>query len=196
MTINERSSVTIHPSSWRYRFPPPTVVPARPRPRGPAGHRALSAWGETRNCTRRNRPQRSARARSSARPARCGHEPRRSPTAWAHHYPAWGSTPCARAAALPSPRVVLSRGSTGTTTASDSLPTRHPLPGSSPVIGDARPRTPRSASAGEGLPSSRRHLLNVPLPLRRTVPRGCISRVFAASMAFAVIPAARHCLIP
>jgi hypothetical protein len=39
------------------------------------------------------------------------------------------------AAALPSPRVVLSRGSTGTTTASDSLPAPHPLPGSSPVIG-------------------------------------------------------------
>src|ERR1700740_885862 len=39
------------------------------------------------------------------------------------------------AAALPSPRVVLSRGSTGTTTASDSLPTPHPVPGSSPVIG-------------------------------------------------------------
>ena len=39
------------------------------------------------------------------------------------------------AAALPSPQVVLSCGSTGTTTASDSLPARRPLPGSTPVIG-------------------------------------------------------------
>ncbi len=34
--------------------------------------------------------------------------------------------------------------------------------------------------------SSRRHLLNVPRPLRRGVPRGCISRIFTASMAFTV----------
>ena len=27
MTINENRSVMTHPSSWRYRFPPPTVVP-------------------------------------------------------------------------------------------------------------------------------------------------------------------------
>ncbi len=47
------------------------------------------------------------------------------------------------------------------------------------------------ASAGEGLPSSRRHLLNVPRPLRRGVPRGCISRIFTASMAFTVNNAAR-----
>jgi len=52
------------------------------------------------------------------------------------------------------------------------------------------------ASAGEGLPSSRHHLLNVPCPVRRTVPRGCTSRVFTASMAFAVITAARHCHVP
>ena len=52
------------------------------------------------------------------------------------------------------------------------------------------------ASAGEGLPSSRRHLLNVPRPLRRGVPRGCASRIFTASMAFTVITAARHCLVP
>ena len=45
------------------------------------------------------------------------------------------------AAALPSPQVVLSCGSSGTTAASDSLPAPRPLPGSSPVIG-------RRASAG------------------------------------------------
>ena len=39
------------------------------------------------------------------------------------------------AAALPSPQVVLSCGSTSTTAASDSLPAPRPLPGSSPVIG-------------------------------------------------------------
>ena len=47
------------------------------------------------------------------------------------------------------------------------------------------------APAGEGLPSSRRHHLNVPHPLRRGVPRGCISRTFTASMAFAVNSPAR-----
>ena len=43
------------------------------------------------------------------------------------------------AAALPSPTVVLSVGSTGTTTASDAVPARHPLPGSPPVIGHHAP---------------------------------------------------------
>ena len=47
------------------------------------------------------------------------------------------------------------------------------------------------APAGEGLPSSRRHHLNVPRPLRRGVPRGCTSRIFTASMAFTVNNPAR-----
>jgi hypothetical protein len=46
-------------------------------------------------------------------------------------------------------------------------------------------------SAGEGLSSSRRHLLNVPRPIRRGVPRGCASRIFTASMAFTVNRPAR-----
>jgi Insertion element 4 transposase N-terminal len=56
------------------------------------------------------------------------------------------------AAALPSPQVVLSCGSTSTTAASDSLPAPCPLPGSSPVIGQrlsagtARPLRPGRAS--------------------------------------------------
>jgi hypothetical protein len=67
------------------------------------------------------------------------------------------------AAALPSPQVVLSCGSSGTTTASDAL--RHPpLPGSTPVIGRRFHAVPQCASAGEGLPSSRRHPLSVPCP--------------------------------
>ena len=45
--------------------------------------------------------------------------------------------------------------------------------------------------AGEGLPSSRRHHLNVPRPIRRGVPRGCASRIFTASMAFTVNSPAR-----
>src|SRR5919109_4947226 len=50
--------------------------------------------------------------------------------------------------------------------------------------------------AGEGLPSSRRHRLNVPRPLRRGVPQGCNSRLFTPSMAFAVRDAARLSLVP
>ncbi|MDQ0595692.1 hypothetical protein QF037_000037 [Streptomyces canus] len=50
--------------------------------------------------------------------------------------------------------------------------------------------------AGEGLPSSRCHRRNVPCPIRRGVPHGCISRIFAASMAFALISGARHSLSP
>ena len=101
------------------------------------------------------------------------------------------------AAALPSPAVVLSARL-------DQYYGRLRLPPGTPptsrlhtgykaalVDGHREP-----ASAGEGLPSSRRHLLNVPRPLRRTVPRGCASRIFTASMAFTVITAARHCLIP
>jgi hypothetical protein len=50
------------------------------------------------------------------------------------------------------------------------------------------------ASAGEGLPSSRRHLLNVPRPLTPESPSRLPSRVFTASMAFAVSRPARHSL--
>src|SRR4029453_774848 len=67
-----------------------------------------------------------------------------------------------------------------TTAASDAHPARDPLPGSTPVIGHDIPTAPIAAGcrAGEGLPSSRRHHLNVPRPLRRGVPRGCASRLF------------------
>jgi hypothetical protein len=100
------------------------------------------------------------------------------------------------AAALPSPQVVLSCGSTGTTAASDSHPASHPLPG---VTGYRTPRSGDNSAghrAGEGLPSSRRHYLDVPRPIRRGVPDGCASRHFTASMAFTVIPAARLPLLP
>lgn len=50
--------------------------------------------------------------------------------------------------------------------------------------------------AEEGLPSSRRHPLSVPRPIRREVPGGCKSRLFTPSVAFAVNTAARLLLAP
>src|SRR6266702_2612205 len=102
-----------------------------------------------------------------------------------------------QAAALPSPQVVLSCRSDRyygrLRLPPGALPASRLLTGYKTAHFHGH-RAP--ASAGEGLPSSRRHLLNVPRPLRRTVPRGCTSRIFTASMAFTVIPAARHCLSP
>jgi hypothetical protein len=77
--------------------------------------------------------------------------------------------PCARradeAAALPSPRVLLSRRLKRYYGRLRLPPDAPPLPGSSPVIGRARSGgTSRSRRAGEGLPSSRRHPLSVPRP--------------------------------
>ena len=301
MTINENRSVMTHPSSWRYRFPPPTASPPGLIHEDLQGivRRALRAKPETAHG--RSPPQRPARARSSARPARCGPEPQRSPTACIRCCPAWGSTPAApaaaasssaavrrparraagpprtprprprwscrcpvrrccahrhprppqdvfavdlvlqrvkpsirvglgrpvqrvlqrsdsvasdsrqggpsrdsgthqsvapnmrvnEAAALPSPRVVLSRGSIGTTTASDSLPTPHPLPGSSPVIG-RRSSTDTAIGFGRGGPPQ------FPPPSERSTPStpDSSSRLHLQDAAFAVIPAARHCLIP
>jgi hypothetical protein len=57
-----------------------------------------------------------------------------------------------------------------------------PFPDS--VIGRHAPTLARNRRASKGLPSSRRHLPNVPRPLRREVPGGCTSRVFTTSMAF------------
>ncbi len=80
--------------------------------------------------------------------------------------------------------------------ASDSLPAGYPLPGSSPVIGHLAPAPIRRRRTGEGLPSSRRHLPHVPRPLRREVLRGCASRLFTPSMAFALTAGARLLLVP
>ena len=60
---------------------------------------------------------------------------------------------------------MLSYGSIGTTTASDSLPAPDPLPDSHRLYDRLFRTNSQDASAGEGLPSSRRHLLNVPRPL-------------------------------
>jgi hypothetical protein len=51
--------------------------------------------------------------------------------------------------------------------------------------------SPQNHRAGEGLPSSRRHHANVPSPLRRGVHRGCDSRLYTPSVAFAVKHSAR-----
>ena len=52
------------------------------------------------------------------------------------------------------------------------------------------------AGEAEGRPSSRRHYLDVPRPIRRRVPDGSASRLFTASLAFTVISAARLPLLP
>jgi hypothetical protein len=101
------------------------------------------------------------------------------------------------AAALPSPRVVLSRQLKRYYGRLRRPPGSRPLPGSSPVIGpDHSGALPQNHRAGEGLPSSRRHHANVPRPLRRGVLRGCESRLFTPSVAFAVTDAARLSLPP
>src|SRR3954470_2153562 len=96
------------------------------------------------------------------------------------------------AAALPSPRVVLSRRLQAVLRPPPT-PTR--LAPTSRLIAGYRTRrsgaSPQNRRAGEGLPSSRRHHANVPRPLRRRVHRGCDSRLFAPSVAFAVKHSAR-----
>jgi hypothetical protein len=102
------------------------------------------------------------------------------------------------AAALPSRRVLLSR-----TLKRYYGRLRRPPGSRSASRLNTGYRTRRSDStnaagcrAGEGLPSSRRHHLNVPRPLRRGVPRGCNSRLFTPSVAFAVKDATRLSLPP
>lgn len=96
---------------------------------------------------------------------------------------------------FPHRRLCCPTGSSSTTAASDAHPARLHFPGS-PVIGTDTPTALAGCRAGEGLPSSRRHRLNVPHPIRRRVLHGCTSRYFTASMAFTLIPGARHSLSP
>jgi hypothetical protein len=67
-----------------------------------------------------------------------------------------------------------------------------------PLIGSDAPRPPLrwhprglSAGAETGLSCSHDGRPTIPRPLRRRVPRGCISKLFAPSMAFALLPRAR-----
>src|SRR5215211_9253615 len=64
-------------------------------------------------------------------------------------------------------------GSSGTTAASDALPAPAHFPVLPVIRRDAPTEQLRSRRAGEGLPSSRRHLASVPSPICREVPRGC-----------------------
>jgi hypothetical protein len=75
-------------------------------------------------------------------------------------------------------------------------PAGWPSPSRSPGYRTPRSDELRSRRASEDLPSSHRHLPNVPRPLRRGVPGGCTSRVFTASMAFALRDGARLSLDP
>src|SRR3990170_8019555 len=102
------------------------------------------------------------------------------------------------AAALPSPRVLLSRRLKryyGRLRRPPGLP-----PTSRLSTGYRARRSDDNNSAGhragEGLPSSRRHLLSVPRPIRREVPRGCSSRLSTPSVAFALTTRARLLLFP
>src|SRR5215217_4405658 len=103
------------------------------------------------------------------------------------------------AAALPSPRVLLSRrlkryygrlrrppGTRSTSRLSTGYRTRR--------SGDTN--THAGHRAGEGLPSSRRHPLNVPSPHTPGGSSGLQSRLYTPSMAFAVTGAARLLLFP
>jgi hypothetical protein len=75
-------------------------------------------------------------------------------------------------------------------------PAGWPSPSRSPGYRTPRSGELRSRRASEGLPSSHRHLPNVPRPLRRGVPGGCASRVFTASMAFTLKDGAQLSLDP
>ena len=101
------------------------------------------------------------------------------------------------AAALPSPRVLLSRRLKQYYGRLRLPPGSRPLPGSSPVIGPEHSGDPpQNHRAGEGLPSSRRHLPNVQRPIRREVLEGSTSKLFTPSMAFAPNGRARLLLSP
>jgi hypothetical protein len=87
-------------------------------------------------------------------------------------------------------------GSIGTIAASDAHPARHPLPGI-PVIGHAASDDTLRRSPGQGGP-----LQFPPPPLIRSEPHTpgspsrLHSRIYTASVAFALMEGARHSLIP
>ena len=75
---------------------------------------------------------------------------------------------------FPHRRLCCPPGSTSTTAASDAHPAHHPFPGTTGYRARLSDSTNSAGCrAGEGLPSSRRHYLNVPCPIRRGVPHGC-----------------------
>ena len=64
------------------------------------------------------------------------------------------------------------------------------------VIHQPFPCLPLKQGTGEGFPSSHVSLPTVPLPIPRRIPRRCLSRFFAPSMAFTVTHPARLPLVP
>ena len=78
-----------------------------------------------------------------------------------------------RSSGPPLTRVVLSRG-LERYYGRLGLPPGSPAVSRSAVIDQRCSGALRRRRAGEGLPSSRRHLPSVPRPLRREVPRGCV----------------------
>ena len=66
--------------------------------------------------------------------------------------------------------------------ASDAHPARHPFPGATGYRTRLSGDKLAGHRAGEGLPSSRRHYLYVPRPIRRRVLDGCDFRFFTASI--------------
>ena len=97
---------------------------------------------------------------------------------------------------FPHQRLCCPLGSSSTTAASDAHPAPRPLPGLTGYRAGRSDEAPQHHRAGEGLPSSRRHLPNVQRPIRREVPRSCASRLFTPSMAFALNGRARLLLFP
>ena len=95
---------------------------------------------------------------------------------------------------FPHRRLCCPTGSRGTTAPSATLPTRRDFPFRR-LYAPAAPDH-RTIGVDEGFPSSRAHLLPIPLPLPRGFLSACNSRSSAPSMAFAVISAARHPLVP
>jgi hypothetical protein len=94
------------------------------------------------------------------------------------HYSRWPAPwSVVRLPAFPSPEVMLSSGSVGTVTGSDSSRWAY---------------APRE----EGLSSSWSHCAHVPSPIRRRVLGGCASKVFPTSLAFAHAARARLPLVP
>ena len=153
-----------------------------------------SAWNRASGIGLGRPVQRVCQARTGSR-----REPRPLPAGLAtdgtHRAPPQQQHASTKQGPFPSPQVVLSGGSSGTTAASDAHPARHHFPGS-PVIGRHAPAAQIRSLAGRGGPSSsRRHSRRVPRPLRRGIRHGCASRIYTASMAFALLRA-RHSLVP
>jgi hypothetical protein len=96
---------------------------------------------------------------------------------------------------FPHPGLCCPAGSIGTTGPSATLPTERDFANGLYASTASRAHN-RRPGAGEGFPSSRIDHPTVPLPLPRGVLDRCTSRIYTASMAFALNSRARLPLIP